>query len=316
MAARWISVRLATLPFDAVRFDVRGFGACPTETRETLEGHGRAFVTGFNAALAAPTANALIDRLSDLNPEERGFGHEGAGMAWGMLETVHLIAPERWHEFIYRADRYRYLIHVGCGWAMARLHRRRPRLWGTLDPLLRWLAFDGWGFHEGFFRPQRTITQQRRSRRLRGYELRAFDQGLGRSLWFVAGANSDEISDIIGRFENVRHPDLWSGVGLAAAYAGGVPAEGLRALISASGRYAAHARQGAAFAAKARVHAGNVAPATELAVKVLCNGLSVQEAAAVTDDALAGLARDGSARDYEQWRATITDALPSGGGGG
>jgi hypothetical protein len=308
---RWLPIRLLTLPSNVCSFDVRGFRDCHFQTRQTLERHGRAFVTGFNASLAAPTAEALVERLSDLLPQERGFGHEGAAMALGILDTVHLIDPQRLPAFIRGSGQYRYLTHVGCGWAMARLNRRRPRLWRALDPLLRWLAFDGWGFHEGFFKPGRAIDRQRRPRRLQGYELRTFDQGLGRSLWFVAGANCRAIMHAIGRFQSDRHADLWSGVGLAATYAGGVPTAELQALASAAGRHGAHVAQGAAFAAKARVHGANVVPATEVAVGVFCDGASVSEAAAVTDHALEGLCHDGSAEDYEQWRTAIRHALAS-----
>ena len=48
-----------------------------------------------------------------------------------------------------------YMVHVGVGWVWARSSVlrawKRPSMEACLDGNLRWLAFDGWGFHEGFF---------------------------------------------------------------------------------------------------------------------------------------------------------------------
>jgi hypothetical protein len=204
-----------------------------------------------------------------------------------------------------------YIIHVGAGWAIARLpwlRRRVERSLASMDPLLRWLAIDGYGFHEGYFDWPSSVTLRQRPRHLRGYALRAFDQGLGRSLWFYAGADVEVISRTIERFEAARHADLWSGIGLACAYAGGVDRTGVARLRSAARGHLPQLAQGAAFAAKARAHAGHTVPHTELASTLLCE-MSVPEAAAVTDAALHGLPGDGDVPAYEAWRQRIHDAF-------
>jgi hypothetical protein len=71
-------------------------------------------------------------------------------------------------------------------------------------------------------------------------------------------------------FPQSRQADLWSGVGLACAYAGGVDRRRLEFLREAAGPYLAQAAQGAAFAAKARARAGNPAHQTDLACGVFC----------------------------------------------
>ena len=201
------------------------------------------------------------------------------------------------------------MIHVGAGWAYARLGRRLPRAIEKLDPLLRWLAVDGYGFHEGFFHPNVTVVKRQRRRPLGGYCARAFDQGLGRSLWFVEGAGVDAIAGIISSFESVRRPDLWAGVGLAAAYAGGVGGAELerlrdRAALDHSGELA----QGAAFAARANQLAGNPTAHLELACQVLCR-CSWERAAAVTEETLQELPDDGPVPAYEVWRGRIQKEL-------
>ena len=43
-----------------------------------------------------------------------------------------------------------------------------------------------------------------------------FDQGLGRSFWFVNGGNPELIAQTIHSFPDSRQADFWSGIGLAA----------------------------------------------------------------------------------------------------
>ena len=53
------------------------------------------------------------------------------------------------------------MMHVGLGWALARLRRSVTPYLAQLDPLLGWLAVDGYGFHEGYFDWPRYVEGQR-----------------------------------------------------------------------------------------------------------------------------------------------------------
>ena len=126
-----------------------------------------------------------------------------------------------------------YMVHVGMGWAIARLPWLRFNLTKYLQrlhPLFRWLTLDGYGFHEGYFNWPRYVENQQAPRRLSAYALRAFDQGLGRSLWFSEGADVARIPTTIEKFAFHRRADLWSGIGLACAYAGGASANTIEVL--------------------------------------------------------------------------------------
>ena len=133
------------------------------------------------------------------------------------------------------------------------------------------------------------------------YAPRAFDHGLGRSLWFSQCADPEKISKMIMAFDLHRQPDLWSGVGLACGYAGALPENGLRLLLRASGEFSPQLAQGVAFAAKARQRAANLMPFTERACQIIC-GMSADEAAQLTDEALENLSGD---VPYETWRCRI-----------
>jgi len=171
--------------------------------------------------------------------------------------------------------------------------------------LLGWLAFDGWGFHEGFFHwPKYIAAQPRKPAGVQGYAERVFDQGLGRSFWFVNGGNAEMIIRTIEAFPAERKSDLWSGLGLAATYAGFASQNTLNTLLEGAGVYRASLGQGAAFASKARQRAGNLTDYTDLAARTLC-GIPALAAACLCDTTLENLAPSGDMPAYEAWRRRI-----------
>ena len=270
----------------SVEFEQRGFRGASAAMRNRLEQVGRAFLAGYHLALDCGSLQELGSRLNSVDGELRGFAFEGAAMGLALLDFLTPWRCGRVAQFLQGAGAaHAYMIHVGVGWIWARVpfgfRRRRSRL----DPLLGWLAFDGWGFHEGYFQWPKYVAGQPPPGKLRGYERRVFDQGLGRSFWFVHGGNAGLIAQTMANFPAVRQADLWSGVGLAAAYAGWADEETLRDLRVLAGQFQPQLAQGAAFAAKARQRAGNVADYNQFAVQMLCDS-TVAEAARVADTAL------------------------------
>lgn len=293
-------------------FARRGFRCDSAVVRERLEEVGRSFVHGYLAALETDDVERLGARLETEVPrEDTGFAYEGAGMALALLDHLVPWRRGRLRRFVAGPGRsHVYIVHVGAGWALARLPIPVERWLAGLDPLLGWLALDGYGFHQGFFHWPRAVVGRQVPRRLSGYARRGFDQGLGRSLWFVEGADPGRIAGAIGAFPASRRADLWAGVGLACAYAGGVARGTLAALCLAAGPDRPALAQGVAFAAKARLVAGNPTAATALACEVVC-GLTVEAAAAVTDRALPDRAGGGDTPLFEVWRRRIQQQLTS-----
>jgi len=308
----WLTDRMLSIPVEETRVSRRGFHVRDAAVEARLESIGRTFLRGYHAALPDQGGAALAHRLGSVDTELRGFAFEGAAMALTLLDHLIPINRGRFHRFLHgEGAPHSYMLHVGAGWALARLPWLRWRVnsfISTLDSLGRWLALDGYGFHQGYFYWPRSVRRQEVPRGIAGYARRAFDQGLGRSLWFVEGADAAQIGAAIAAFPELRQPDLWSGVGLACAYAGGGGAAQLEVLREAAGPYLAEAAQGAAFAAKARARAGNPASHTELACGVLC-GRSADAAAGVTDSALIDLPVDGAEPAYETWRRRIQNSF-------
>jgi hypothetical protein len=267
-------------------FARRGFREGEPAVCRRLEQIGKIFLQGYHSALEEDEPRALVRKLNEVQEECRGFAFEGAAMGLALLDHLTPLRRNRWVSFFRGPGMaHAHMLHVGFGWAVARLPWLRwnvERPLAQIDPLLRWLAVDGYGFHEGYFHWRRFVDAHATPKRLSGYARRVFDQGLGRSLWFVDGADISRIPATIAAFPSSRHADLWSGVGLACAYAGGVDRETVEALRAVAGPYGAQLAQGAAFAAKARQRAGNVAENTEIACVTLC-GLSAKAAAKVTD---------------------------------
>jgi hypothetical protein len=291
-------------------FARRGFLLTEEKTYRRLEQIGRTFLYGYHIALEEGEPEATALRLSEVEVDDRGFAFEGAAMGLTLLDQLTPWKTTRLRDFVGGpGSRHAYMIYVGAGWAFARLSRSRiQKVLKSFDPLLRWLVWDGYGFHEGYFHWPLYLSGRKTAAGLKGYARRAFTQGLGRSLWFVRGADVGQIATTVAALPATGHGDLWSGVGLACAYAGGASRASIETLRATAGPHRIALAQGAAFAAKTRQRAGNPASHTEIACRVLC-GLSSDEVALLTDAALRGLPDDGAIPAYETWRQRIQAAF-------
>ena len=292
-------------------FARRGFQPTPADRRDRLENIGRSFIAGYNAAIATGQGDPALEQLSEFPQELRGFVVEGAAMGLALLD---LVSPWRRRSFARfvagAAEPYVYLAYVGAGWALARTSWRLIGRLGELDPLLRWLMMDGYGFHAGYFQPDCAIYRQRRPSLPHGYAQHAFDQGLGRALWFAMGASCESVRHWVEQFSPERRSDLWSGVGLAATYAGGASTTELRQLVSAASGSRLYVAQGAAFAAAAHLKAGSMPRHTEAACEALI-GIKAEAAAAITANARPAPPGDALGVHYAAWRRGIRASIAS-----
>ncbi|MBZ9803449.1 DUF1702 family protein [Mesorhizobium sp. ES1-6] len=291
-------------------FERRGFNSPSKERRTRLEIIGEAFIAGYNTALLARSAAEVRVATADIDPFFRGFAVEGSAMGVAVHDAFSLrrpVLPELLAEF---DPDFTYLAHVGCGWAMARLPWRRTPILRVLDPVLRWLAFDGMGFHDTYFRPRRVLSLWRRVRT--GYGGRAYDQGVGRALWFVCGGSLWDAVLAIRRFPPSRQGDLWAGLGLAMAYAGCGDQADFRIGLKEAASDRRHFAQGIAFACEARARAGAPPQVADLAAMTVCNMSALKLSRQVTT-AREGLSQvDPDVPDYEVWRDRTSSSLAAG----
>jgi hypothetical protein len=288
----------------------RGFRVSDPERQANLENIGLTFLTGFGAGLEGRTLPDIESSLEQVERPMRGFAYEGCGMAMGIRDGLPLARRHWVDDFVAGPGApHVYMVYVGVGWAMARLPMMRWRAVMPRDNQLRWLALDGYGFHQAYFRTSQYVGAQYQAElplwRPSAYANRAVDQGIGRALWFINGSDPERVAATIGEFAPDRRGDLWSGVGLASVYAGGVDTTDLKLLASLAEDHLPDLAQGAAFAAKARLLAGLAIPHTEAATRVHC-GMSAEDAAAVTDSAREGLPESDDAEPvFEVWRQRI-----------
>jgi hypothetical protein len=278
--------------------------------RERLRTIGEAFLEGYHAALLDDDPERLAARIDAIVPAEfRGFACEGAGMGLAVGDCLAPWRPPRLRRFAEGPGRHQaWIVHVGAGWAYARLPVGVERAARRLDPAGRWFAVDGYGFHQGFFRGPRYIEGHEPPRRLSPFGCCAFDHGLGRSLWFVKAGHPERLAAAVAAFPPERQPRLWGGIGLAAAYAGGVEQAALESLRAQSGRFLPELRVGVALAAATRARAGNPAEWTNRAAVLLCDA-SADRLAAVVEATGNRLADRPDLPAYGVWRERIRHEL-------
>jgi len=316
---------LMTPSLKKVSFGGRGFPGPATDATQRLEAIPQSVICGFEWGIDARSQWEVERRLSLLDPELQGFGYEGATMAFTILDSM---AGGRGHKtrdlLTGPGEKHIFLAYIGIGFAMARLPRPLwkkivPDLTGSpYYPTMSWLAVDGYGFDRAYFDTKRWVDEQHVPASYpwegsREYFPRAVDQGIGRALWFIHGGRVEDVAAAVRRFASQRHPDLWSGVGLAAAFAGGSDADGLAGLRQEAAEHQAELGQGVVFAVKARSYAGLVPAHTQLAAGALA-GLSVEDAVALADDSAVTESASPQEPAYELWRERVRAGLTASAG--
>lgn len=288
LSIRLLYKSLFRISFKQIVYDRHGVSEDVNDAWNRLEPFPRSLLNGYYTALEESRPEVLVPRLNAIEAEWRGVAFEGAGTGLMLLDCL-LPWQHRLQAVLAGSESaYIPLIYIGAGLALARLHRRPERLLAQLDPVLCWFVLDGYGFHEGFFSWRRYVEEKTLPAQLSGYARRIFDQGLGRSIWFLDGADPDRISTTMATFQPARLADIWSGVSFACAYAGGANRAAIETLLTAAGVYRPQLARGAAVATQIRQQVGSPPPHTDLACEVLC-GLPSHMAAHIADVALHNL---------------------------
>ena len=315
--------RILTPPLVDVTFAERGFPVVPTDATRRLEAVPQAVICGFEWGMEARDLWEIESRLNLVEQEQRGFAYEGATMAFTVRDALPGGGTTRTRELLDGPGHaHIFLAYIGIGFAMARLPRP---LWRKVLPALEsspyhptmsWLAVDGYGFDRAYFATRAWVDEQRVPapypwQGAPGYFPRAVDQGIGRALWFIHGGVAGAVTAAVHRFAPHRHADLWSGVGLAATFAGGATEQGLAELRRGAGECGPDVALGMVFAAKARDYAGFVPPHTELAAQVL-GGVDTADAVSIADRTEVPATESADVPPYEVWRRRIRSAFATG----
>lgn len=310
--------RLVLAPsLEDVTFAGRGFAVIPTDATRAMEAVPRAVVLGFEWGIDGGDLNDLTRRLDMVDPELRGFAYEGATMALTIKDST---GGQRTRALLDGPGLPHLLLcYIGIGFAMARLPRPLwkkilPDLQPSLfHPTMSWLCVDGYGFDLAYFHTRKWVDEQRVPEPYPWlghpeYFPRAVDQGIGRALWFIHGGVPDAVIEGVTRFPEQRQGDLWSGVGLAATFAGGCAPEGLVNLREAAGTHYANLGLGSVFAATARTAAGLMPEHSAQTLEAL-TGLSPQDAVTLAATTHPDPDEPRTEPHYEAWRANLRAEL-------
>src|SRR5215510_6784093 len=124
---------LGLSPLEA-SFARRGFLTGEEEARARLEKIGVTFLSGYHSALEETEFRPLARRLETVESDTRGFAFEGAAMGLALIDCVTPWRKDRWRTFTERmAQPHIYMMHVGLGWAIARLRRSVTQYLAALD---------------------------------------------------------------------------------------------------------------------------------------------------------------------------------------
>lgn len=275
------------------------FSAGNTDAWKHLETVVLTALEGYHATLDSSKLEVLVPQLNKISLEMRSYAYEGAAMG---LTGLDCMLPWKKRLPAYMAGPgapHIYMVHIGVGEALALLRRNpEPFIARMEDRVICWLVMEGYGFHKGFFLRRRYVDQQEVPMHFSPYGRRIFDQGLGRSIWFLAGANVEHITSTIAAFTASRQADLWVGIGVACTYVGGVDRATVEALQKAAGPYKPQMAMGAAFVAKGRQLAGNPVPHTDLVCDILWE-LTADQTAQITTVAFQHLPTDGPEPAFE-----------------
>lgn len=280
---RFFRKRLAGISVD---FAVRGFSLGRPHSREHLERCAGGFM--FGAIAQIDDANHIHEAVARCEDDLRGFAYEGAAFTAASMDLM----SARTTQYLAVLSSgpglaFRHLINVGVGWSMEQLHVANHRLFRTTDPLLRWLAYDGKGFRRAFFSPSSIEGVLLRLGRATPRD-RIIVQGIGRCLWFVEAANIEAIGARAARAPKSVRGDIWSGVGLACAYAGDSSTVDAARLSAEAGVWYPNLAQGVIFGGAARQSSGCIPDSTVFLLQDLLQ-LAPGAAAMWADEEAVGL---------------------------
>lgn len=258
----------------------------------TLRHVARTFVDGFSIATEVETA-LLSREIASMSATDRGVGYEGAAAGKAVLDLTNSAQKpqadgtqagsescevmtrrgpsltESSH-LLTEASQYSFLLFLGIGEAMAQL-KLPPVLCNEVSREL-WSGqiIEGYGFFDGYFNWYESLVLQKYPLGLVPELRAAYDQGLGRAIYFVGNCNASKVRDQINTFAAQRRAELWAGVGIPAAYVGGLSERELARLIDFAGESRAELMQGVLLGSDARAKQQLIPDHTEMACNIIC----------------------------------------------
>lgn len=298
--------------------DRPGFAAPSPATAAELQRVATHLSSSIHFAVCTKNNDELIEHIQQLPEQYQGFAFEGAATGLAAVDSITPFSHRAADLFTGPAAKHDLTMYVGVGLAMGKIPKPIWKKVFPKHPVYRWLAIDGYGFYNAFFRTEKYIARKHVDTRYPSWMgdtaplRRASDQGMGRALWFISGGSVDGVATRIAEFDPSRHADLWNGIGIATTFAGGVEVSDLEAILALVPQFRQQLAAGSTMVAKIRQQADSATAHTEVAVRTY-TGRSIDEAAALIDKAFVGIPEDGTAAGYHAWRDRLGELAAVGG---
>jgi len=167
-------------------------------------------------------------------------------------------------------DKHGSQLHVGLGWALGETGCHPYDYIVDLSPLWRWRVLDGVGYYHGLFKRRETVRKRLVPEFIQTEEdLAAFDQGVGRSFWYISQGNNERLERLLTLFDENRQTSFWRGIGVASAYVGGLDENAIKDLITFSQTHRSQLTSGAIMAQASRIKSESLSSDSQLMEVVL-----------------------------------------------
>jgi enediyne biosynthesis protein E3 len=235
-----------------------------TTVKDKIELVQNTFKEGKEKAFSMTDLNQLNDWLLNVPKEFISVAYEGASKAIALKNIKEKKSLDRWNEFYHTFGKlHGFQMHVGLGWVFSELNLGFTDVKLIIEPSLKYRVLDGYGYYEGIFKRRQSIRSQQIPSHLSELDLNAYDQGLGRSLWYISNGEVERLVKLISLFSENRHHDLWRGIGIAVAYVGGIETIAIQQLVKESGQYISAFKSGVSLLIHSRFKANTIVEDTE-----------------------------------------------------
>ena len=193
----------------------------------------------------------LISKLNQFEPRYRSVAFEGASMGVALQSPI-----EMWKVYAEANEKHDTQVHIGLGWAVAEKELDINSTLREIEPLMQTKVLEGYGYWYGLFRRRLTIRTQQIPENIIIEFQRGFDQGVGRSIWYVAKGEVAKVVNIINHFPEVRRENIWYGIGVASTYVGGCSDKLISELKSSADAFKSNLERGIEAAEVSMLKAG------------------------------------------------------------
>ena len=240
------------------------------------------FQYAMSVAINEEAIDVVEQALTATDNEFRSVAYEAAAMSIALRDISTNDKFHHWQSFM-RLQGRKHLtqVHIGLGWAMAQQQFPVLPFIETLEPLMQCRVIDGYGYYEGVFRKRKALEEMKVPQEIPSKFLAAYDQGLGRSIWYYCKADSEKLAELVTAFPYSRQKDLWRGIGTACVYVGGFDESLLRQLDAKASVHRIQLSIAASLVARTRTEADSHSSYTDMACRAWCQ-CSEEKASEIT----------------------------------